>query len=273
MTFLTRPLMVRVVSALLAAGLLFFSGYWGGPWGLVITSTVAIALGITEYSRIAFSRFDVPQLFLWVFALACLLLYTALLYWPQHGLLSFAITISIFLSISLWSTRNRLANEKLLPAMGMGSLGMLYCVSLPVYAVRLLFLPHGPTWFAFLMIVVFAGDTFAFFGGRFFGARKLMPDISPNKTVEGSIFGLLGSCFCGMLFVYLIFPEIPLWRAFVFCAICGFVGQSGDLLVSLVKRVAQVKDSGSIMPGHGGILDRLDGIFLSAPLVYAFAIS
>jgi phosphatidate cytidylyltransferase len=71
----------------------------------------------------------------------------------------------------------------------------------------------------------------------------------------------------------LVFPEIPIWRVLAFSLGCGFVGQSGDLLMSLVKRVGQVKDSGHIMPGHGGILDRVDGIFLSAPLVYAFAIS
>lgn len=266
-------LLVRVISALAAAGILFSAGYFGGPWGLVVISTIAIALGVREYGRIAFARFGVPSPFIWLFALACFVLYLALLRWPEYGSVTFAVTTSLYFALSLWLTRNMMPNEKLLPALGMGSLGMLYCVSLPVFAVHLVFLPNGPLWFAFLLLVVFFGDTFAFFGGRFFGNRKLMPKVSPNKTIEGSISGLLGSCFAGIIFVLIFFPEIPLWRVVLFCLACGFVGQSGDLLMSLVKRVAQVKDSGAIMPGHGGILDRLDGIFLSAPLVYAFAIS
>ncbi len=266
------PLLTRVVSAVAAALLLLSFGYFGGPWGLILISTIVIVLGVIEYSRIAFSRFNVSRRFLWLFAIASLSLYLSMLYWPEYGSLCFAITTCFFLSFSIWLTRNILTNEQLLPALGMGSLGMLYCVSLPVFAVRLVTLPRGEAWFAFLMLVVFAGDTFAFFGGRFFGRHKLMPHISPNKTVEGSLSGLLGSCLAGGIFIDLAFPDVPLWRVLLFCIACGFVAQSGDLLVSLVKRVARVKDSGSIMPGHGGILDRLDGIFLSAPLVYAFAI-
>lgn len=268
-----RPLLVRVVSALAAAAFLFSCGYFGGPIGLATISTVMIGLGIREYTRIAFARFEVPTAFYWIFAVSCVALYSALIHWPEHGLLAFAVTTSLFLASCLWVTRNILANEKLLPALGMGSLGMLYCVTLPVYAVRVVFVPNGSMWFLFLMLVVFAGDTFAFFGGRFFGSRKLMPHISPNKTVEGSIAGLLGSCLVGVAFVAYVFPTTPMWRTILFTILCGFVGQSGDLLMSLVKRVAQVKDSGHIMPGHGGVLDRLDGIFLTAPLVYAFAIS
>jgi phosphatidate cytidylyltransferase len=267
------PLFLRIVSALAAAFLLFACGYFGGAWGLVAISTVALALGVREYVRIAFPRFNVPKMFSALFAFASVVLYLALLRWPEHGSVIFAVTVSIYLALSLWLSRNLMSNEALLAAIGMGSLGLLYCVCLPVFALNLLFLPNGRTWFAFLCFVVFFGDTFAFFGGRFFGNRKLMPQVSPNKTVEGAIAGLIGSAVAGLVFVQIFFPEVPLWRMILFCLSCGFVGQSGDLLMSLVKRVGAVKDTGSIMPGHGGILDRLDGIFLSAPLVYAFAIS
>jgi phosphatidate cytidylyltransferase len=269
----STPLFLRVVSAIAGAGLLFSAGYFGGTVGLVVMSTAAIFLGIREYGRIAFPRFGVPPLFRVLFAVTCLLLFGALLKWPDLAAVTFAVTISLFLAFSLWLTRDLMTNEAVLAALGMGSLGLLYCVSLPVFAVNLLFLPHGSTWFAFLLTVVFFGDTFAFFGGRFFGKNKLMIQVSPNKTVEGAIAGLLGSSVAGILFVIWFFPELPMTRVVLFCVACGFVGQSGDLLMSLVKRVGEVKDSGSIMPGHGGVLDRLDGIFLSAPLVYAFAIS
>jgi phosphatidate cytidylyltransferase len=267
------PLFLRVVSAIAGAAILLSAGYFGGAWGLVAMSTVAVFLGVREYGRMAFSRFGVPPLFRVLFAITCVVLYCASLYWPENGHVIFAVTISLFLAFSLWLTRNLMSNEAILAAIGMGSLGLLYCVSLPVFAVNLLFLPSGLIWFAFLLTVVFFGDTFAFFGGRFFGRHKLMVQVSPNKTIEGAIAGLLGSSVAGVLFVVWFFPDLPMTRVVLFCVACGFVGQSGDLLMSLIKRVGEVKDSGSIMPGHGGVLDRLDGIFLSAPLVYAFAIS
>lgn len=264
-------LTLRVISALAAAGILFACGYFGGSWGLIAISTLAISLGIVEYSRMAFSRFEVPKRFVFLYCLVCFALYAGILNWPESSFLFFALANAVFFSVALWLTRNLIPNEKLLPALAMGELGMICCVSLPIWAVKLTLLPKGPLWFMFLMLVVFAGDTFAYFGGRFFGNRKLMPHISPNKTVEGSIAGLLGSLVIGVLVVQLSFPEIPIFRTILFCIFCGMIAQSGDLLMSLVKRVAHVKDSGTIMPGHGGILDRLDGIFLAAPLVYAFA--
>ena len=100
----------------------------------------------------------------------------------------------------------------------------------------------------------------------------MMPQISPNKTWEGALCGLLGSAVAGVAHNAIVFKDIELWETFVFCMACGLTAQSGDLLMSLVKRVAQVKDSGGIMPGHGGILDRLDGVFIACPLVYAFAL-
>jgi phosphatidate cytidylyltransferase len=266
-------LLIRVASALAGAGILLATGYFAGAWGLMAICTVAIALGVREYARIAFSRFHAPMPFIWLFAISSLFLYIALMVWPDKAHVIFALTISLYLAFTLWLSRNVMTNEDLLPAIGMGSLGMLYCVSLPVFAVNILFLQHGLTWFAFLLGVVFFGDTFAFFGGHFFGKHKLMPQVSPNKTIEGALAGLIGSSVAGLIFVETFFPELPLGRVMMFCVACGFVGQSGDLLMSLVKRVGAVKDSGAIMPGHGGILDRLDGIFLAAPLVYAFAIS
>jgi phosphatidate cytidylyltransferase len=123
-----------------------------------------------------------------------------------------------------------------------------------------------------LLIVVFFGDTFAYFTGRWFGKRKLYVELSPNKTWEGALGGLFGSAFGGSVFGASVFQDVPWYKFALFCIACGAVAQSGDLLMSLVKRVSHVKDSGSIMPGHGGILDRLDGIFIACPLVYAFAL-
>ena len=98
-----------------------------------------------------------------------------------------------------------------------------------------------------------------------------MPEVSPNKTVEGLVAGLLGSVVASCIFMGIFLPTVPIWVVGLFALICGCAAHTGDLLVSLVKRVAQVKDSGKIMPGHGGILDRLDGVYMASPLVFAFA--
>ena len=99
-----------------------------------------------------------------------------------------------------------------------------------------------------------------------------MPSISPKKTVEGAFFGALASGLLGGLHFYHFIPKVNPGLAIGFCVCVGLIAQCGDLIVSLVKRVADVKDSGKIMPGHGGFLDRLDGVFIASPLIHAFAI-
>lgn len=124
-------------------------------------------------------------------------------------------------------------------------------------------------WFIF--ITAWSTDTFAYFSGYFFGRKKLIPDVSPKKTIEGSIGGIIGSVVVSLIFSYILIPE------FIFHSIIlGFIGsilsQIGDLIASKIKRYAGIKDFGNIIPGHGGILDRFDSIILTAPLVYYYII-
>lgn len=263
----------RVISAVLAGLLVLGAGYYGGRQGIYLVCTAAIVLGIREYSRMVFRKDGLPSGVLWLFWAMSVLFYAGMMdHSDHHGLLWFALTNVVFLSGSLWLTRNRVSNELLLPTLGLGTFGMIYCVLLPNFAVQTAKLDDGPQWFLFLLLVVFFGDTFAYFGGRFFGRRKLMPQISPSKTVEGSVSGLLGSALAGTVHTQIALPFVPVIQCILFCLACGLVAQSGDLLMSLIKRVAHVKDSGGLMPGHGGILDRLDGVFIASPLVYAFAL-
>ncbi len=116
------------------------------------------------------------------------------------------------------------------------------------------------------------GDTFAYFIGSFFGKHKLCPEISPKKTVEGSIASVVGSTLAGLLLYHLQYVwggSAPMLLLLILGAVCGVVGQVGDLFASLIKRWAQIKDFGSIFPGHGGILDRVDSVLMCAPFVYA----
>jgi len=158
-----------------------------------------------------------------------------------------------------------------LRTISLAALGFIYCAMLPSFALTMLRLPLGHIWFLLLIACVFAGDIFAYFGGIWFGKEKLMPDLSPNKTRAGAIAGLLGSMLIALLIQHFWLTIMPVWAAIVLAVFTAVLAQNGDLFESLIKRVSDVKDSGSIMPGHGGILDRLDGVYFAAPLIYAAA--
>jgi phosphatidate cytidylyltransferase len=136
---------------------------------------------------------------------------------------------------------------------------------------RTLLLPRGEHWVFLGIIAVEAGDTMAYFTGRAIGRRKLAPAVSPNKTVEGAVGGLLGSVVCAVLYAHGFLPGVTAGYAAAAGAAVGIFGQTGDLFESLIKRAAGVKDSGTILPGHGGILDRADGILAAGPVLYLFA--
>ncbi len=260
----------RVISALAAGFLVLGTSYFGGRTGIYLVITAAIVLGVREYSRMAFRNVSIGVPYLFWFT--SVLFYGGMADHFGLGLLWFALTSILFMVGAMWLTRGKISNEVLLPTLGLGTFGMIFCVLLPNFAVQVAKLDDGSQWFLFLLLVVFAGDTFAYFGGRFLGSRKFMPQISPSKTWEGSLFGLLGSALAGTVHLSIAMPQVNWYQTVLFCLVCGFTAQSGDLLMSLIKRVAQVKDSGGLMPGHGGILDRLDGVFIACPLVYAFAL-
>jgi phosphatidate cytidylyltransferase len=123
------------------------------------------------------------------------------------------------------------------------------------------------TWL--IVISAFATDIFAYFTGRAFGRHKLAPVLSPKKTVEGGIGGLIGSVVCCGLFGYFASPAY-----LIHCAVIGALGgvaaQAGDLTASAIKRRLGLKDYGSLIPGHGGLLDRIDSVLFTAPLVYIY---
>lgn len=265
-------LLKRVISALLGGFAVLGICYFGGREGIYLVCTFAVVMGIREFSRMAFRKDLIPAGIPVLFWTTSVVFYAGVINRFEDGLLCFAVTNIIFFCGSLWFARNRVANENLLPSLALGSFGMIYSVLFPTFAAQLAKMEDGAQWFAFLLILVFFGDTFAYFGGRAWGKSKFMPQVSPSKTVAGSISGLAGSAAAGLIHTQLTLPHAPWYLVLVFCLVCGFTAQNGDLLMSLMKRVAHVKDSGGLMPGHGGVLDRLDGVFISCPLVYAFAL-
>ena len=127
---------------------------------------------------------------------------------------------------------------------------------------------EGLSWIIFLLGVTFATDTAAYFVGRAIGSRKLAPNVSPNKTWEGAIGGFLGAVVCGILLNAAL--DLGAHTAIIALgsAILGITGQLGDLYESKLKRLAGVKDSGRLFPGHGGVLDRMDSLMWNVVVLY-----
>jgi phosphatidate cytidylyltransferase len=120
------------------------------------------------------------------------------------------------------------------------------------------------------MLIVMTNDSAAYYTGSAFGKHRLYPLVSPKKSIEGALGGLVGSIGGTMLARYTFFPQLSLTDAILTALFIGMLGQTGDLFESLLKRSFGVKDSGSIIPGHGGVLDRLDSIIFAAPAMYYY---
>ena len=150
--------------------------------------------------------------------------------------------------------------------------GFLYIPLLLAFVLLMRNSADGFYWIVLLLCVVFSGDTAALYVGTLIGRHKLAPAISPGKTVEGSVGGLAAGLLIGLLAKQLLLPALPWGLAVGYCLIIGVAGQLGDLFESALKRASNVKDSGTILPGHGGILDRIDALLFAAPVAYLFRI-
>jgi phosphatidate cytidylyltransferase len=130
--------------------------------------------------------------------------------------------------------------------------------------------PRGLVWVFFLMATVWAGDTFAYFTGTLIGRHKLYERISPKKTFEGLFGGIAGSIVVALLFRRFLLGDLPLTHTVLLGMVILILGQIGDFGESMIKRSVNVKDSSQLIPGHGGLLDRLDSFLFSAPFLYYY---
>ena len=144
---------------------------------------------------------------------------------------------------------------------------ILYIPLLLGHFIWLRYLPQGEWWVLWLLLVMFAGDTLAFYTGRALGKRKLFPAVSPGKTWAGVVGGVAASLAMGILLGLRLFPQMTPAGLAVLSLVLAIVGLLGDLFESMLKRQGEVKDAGKILPGHGGILDRLDSLLFAAPVV------
>lgn len=185
--------------------------------------------------------------------------------------LSFVFPAAGAIAFCLWEIRRFRTAAGGLTQRKEAAVGMLIISFMLAHFIWIRALPQGQIWIFYLCTVVFAGDVCALYGGLALGRHQLAPAISPKKTVEGAVCGLAGSCVGGGVFSLGFFPSSAPGPLIALAALLGAAGQLGDLWESTLKRRAKVKDSGTILPGHGGVFDRLDSILLTVPVLYYYA--
>lgn len=164
--------------------------------------------------------------------------------------------------------------DRMIASTAITVLSVMYIVLLGGYliAVRIGFEPAlSRHLLEFFFLVLMGSDSAAYYGGRTFGRHKLAPAVSPGKTWEGAIAGMLASLLLAAAAHYWFFPDLPLRFGLPLAAVMNIVGVLGDLTESALKRSAGTKDTTQILPGHGGVLDRIDSLLFNAPLIYYFA--
>jgi len=276
---LVRRVGVAVVAIPIALGVVYLGGLW-----LAGLLALAAALGAGELFHLAERQGVRPARVLGMASAAVIapLAYAAISIpawgdgianaWPYLG----ALWIMLLLT---WALADRAPDERPLQAVGTTLLGVAYTGALPAFllAIRHTRYPErswAGAWLVFYpLVVTWVCDTAAMFGGRHFGGAKLAPNVSPGKTKSGTVAGVVGSLLVAPIFAVGVFPvvgvTIPFWQLVGMAAALSVVGQVGDLAESLFKREAGVKDSSHLIPGHGGVLDRLDSLYFVVPAAAA----
>ena len=258
----------RILTGLVITAALITLCLYGPRWLIYAILQLAAIIGMLEILRMAAPRAPMTDR---VGAFAASMGLTALAFLAPHALPA-AVLLSPVVVLGSFLARPR-PIETVASRMS-GALTAVFYVGL-LFAALIHLATHSAgelSGRAFLLLgaIVLLGDTGAYFMGKFLGRRKLYPTVSPKKTVEGSLGGVLGSLVGAVVFKIAIAPGLG-WLDVVAVAVpCSVLGQIGDLTESLFKRSYGVKDSGTILPGHGGVLDRLDGVLFAAPYMLLY---
>ena len=259
-------LRTRLATAAVAIPLLLWLILGSAPWvfaGVIVGFT---AIGLGEFAEMALPEHRAARLL----AIAAGLAFAAAVVSGRPAALGAVLfatfAIGLFLTIfdpDLQGAVTRFANAMV---------AALYVGFLLPHVVSLRLLPGGERWVFFAIACAMGSDTGAYFAGRFTGRTKLMPRVSPNKTVEGAIGGLLGSVVLATFAWVVLPPHGERLEELLFLSLAmSVLAQSGDLIESALKRAYGAKDSGWIIPGHGGVLDRIDSLVL--PFVFAYYVN
>jgi phosphatidate cytidylyltransferase len=265
--------MKRILTAFVLIAAVFALIFFGQLWMLTLAACLVAELAAYEYLTLANGGGN--RIPLWWMAAAVALLFLVTYYRPTDSQLPLLSAVALVLLT--WAGFCA-PLERVLPDAALGLFGLVY-VGYPLTLLPLIWTrDDGRPLLLFLMVTVWAGDIAALYVGRSIGKHKLSK-LSPNKTWEGSIASVAGSVAAGLGVVYagealsargntVLHIMQPVWQSVVLAVIINLAAQLGDLLESAMKRGAGVKDSGTMLPGHGGILDRIDALLLAAPVLW-----
>jgi phosphatidate cytidylyltransferase len=264
--------MKRVLSGIALLAILTASIWSNSPYYFVAFGIAVLALALWEFyglaARVGF------QCYRFLGYSAAVVIVYAFINNTLELILPTTIALLLTMMIAvLWENRQAAKFEKVMGSVAATSLGVFYVVILAGYLIGLRMIADGTRagqLLSLFFLIITASDTGAYYVGKNFGRHKLAPRISPGKTIEGSIGGLLAAIAIACLAKYTFFPQLPILHAVLLAMVINIVGQMGDLFESILKREAGTKDAASIIPGHGGLLDRLDSVLFNAPLLYYY---
>lgn len=265
-----NPLLVRILSALVAVGLLALAYYFFHTHGLLALVYFVVGYGSREYLRMFFS--NAPQglqLLLWFEWLILFAIGSSGSLEERSVIFLQIFAFAILFQITMFLIVHKALNDIhiLFKHILHSLLGLIYLVFFPVCVAWILKSSNGSAWFFAMLLIVFSCDIGAFFTGKYLGRRKLAPLLSPKKTVEGAIGGFVLSTAVALA-CQLFLPHIS-WPTLLLIGCTSTVlAIAGDFFESLMKRISDVKDTGGFMPGHGGVLDRIDSILFAAPFYF-----
>lgn len=273
--------MKRILTATILIIAVFALIFFGQLWMITLFSAIVAELAAYEYLKLASVGAEAHgatlRIPVWWMALGTALAFVVTL--PNVPVESQLPVLSALTLILFAWNGFRAPLIQVLPDTAQGLFGLIY-IAYPLTLIPLLWKQEdGPALVLFLMVCVWAGDIAALYIGRAFGKRKLAPRLSPGKTWAGSIASIIGSMLAAGIVIAiadsltargntLLHISEPVWQSLVLAAILNVGAQLGDLLESAIKRGAGVKDSGTMLPGHGGILDRIDALLLAAPVLW-----
>jgi phosphatidate cytidylyltransferase len=260
-------LAARVATAVVLVPPLILAIYWHRheAWWAIVFAASGIALH--EYFNMALKDRDSVER--WV-GIVLGLGAAALVYWRPWG--AFVVLPAVVILPALYYLFRFQDIPSVAARMGMMTFGLIYAgLLLTFITLQKRDLPGGWKWVILTLMIAWLSDTGAYFAGRFLGKKKLYPAVSPGKTWAGAFGGLAGAFGGAVICNLWFFPELGWVRGAVLTVVGGALGQCGDLVESLLKRSCGVKDSGKLLPGHGGMLDRVDAILFVAPWVFLYA--
>lgn len=273
----TRLLTAAIALPILIASVLLPWWFPDAVWLFVAIAVLALGAGLFEFFTLTKKlelKADAGLAYLGSAALVVAFIFDAPAKAPELLLLTLALSLIVVIIAETFRFQKDFS--KLLAGLGVTVFGVIYIAFLGGFliATRVGFenIPGLSTkLLLFFFAVIFGSDSGAYFAGRAFGKHKLAPAISPGKTIEGLIGGLLAAAVIAAACSWSFFPELNVWFAIGLGTVMAAVGVLGDLAESAMKRGSGTKDAANILPGHGGLLDRLDSLLLNAPILYYFA--